>query len=154
MRRRLKRDVLWTPNQIVAARITDARRLRNWTQEEAAERLAPFLGTRWSGATFSLVERSVDGKRIRQFTADELFALSRAFDLPIGFFLTPLPDDDVSDGIATPDGGPEGVPSQLLIDALLGTEENFDCWSGALEEWGFRWGIVRVNTNNGAMEMV
>jgi hypothetical protein len=38
---------------------------------------------------FSAAERSVDGKRIRHFTADDLFALACAFDLPITYFLRP-----------------------------------------------------------------
>lgn len=61
----------------------------------------------------SAIERSVDGGRIRQFTADELFALSRGFGLPIGFFLTPPGDDPRHVRIATPDsrkqGGVEGA---------------------------------------------
>ena len=76
LRRTEQPERSFTPNQVVAQRIVIARELRGWTQEEAAERLEPFLGARWSGATFSIVERSVDGKRIRQFSADELVALS------------------------------------------------------------------------------
>ncbi|HKN40378.1 MAG TPA: helix-turn-helix transcriptional regulator, partial [Acidimicrobiia bacterium] len=82
-----------TPNQVVAYNLPRARLVRGWTQEQAAEALAPYLGTKWSVANFSAIERSVDGGRVRQFTADELFALSRAFRLPIGFFLTPPGDD-------------------------------------------------------------
>ena len=88
-----------TPNQVVAHNLALARLQKGWTQEQAAQALAPYLGTLWSVATFSAVERSVDGGRIRQFTADDLLALSRAFDVPVGYFLTP--PDDV--GIATPD---------------------------------------------------
>jgi hypothetical protein len=65
--------------------------MRGWTQEQAAERLTPYLGERWSKATYSAAERSVDGVRIRQFTADDLHAFSRAFDLPMTLFLTPPP---------------------------------------------------------------
>jgi len=84
-----------TPNQIVASNLASARALRGWTQEEAAEKLEPFLGTRWSKATFSAAERSVAGKRVRQFTADEVVAFACAFELPIGwFFLPPPPDPD------------------------------------------------------------
>ena len=57
-----------TPNQIVAYNLAQARLWKNWTQEEAAEHLAPYLGTRWSKASFSAAERSVDGQRVRQFT--------------------------------------------------------------------------------------
>lgn len=80
-----------TPNQIVAWNLARARALRGWTQQEAAERLEPYIGERWSKATYSAAERSVDGQRIRQFTADDIFAFSRAFDLPMTLFLTPPP---------------------------------------------------------------
>jgi len=83
-----------TPNQIVAENLYRARILRGWTQEQAAEVLEPYLGVRWSKATFSAAERSVSRRdRIREFTADELVAFSRAFLLPIPwFFLPPGPD--------------------------------------------------------------
>lgn len=47
-----------TPNRVVAYNLARARSLRGWTQEQAAERLEPFLGVRWSKATFSAAERS------------------------------------------------------------------------------------------------
>ncbi len=81
-----------TPNQVVAYNVRRARRLHNWTQEQAAERLEPYLGERWSKASFSVAERSVDhAERIRQFTADDIMALCAAFDLPVAFFFTPPP---------------------------------------------------------------
>ena len=78
-----------TPNQLVAWNLSQARRLRWWTQEEAARRLEPFLGERWSKAVFSAAERSIMGGRIRNFTADDLYAFARVFELPISFFLAP-----------------------------------------------------------------
>ncbi len=36
----------WSPNQVVAHNLTRARLLRGWTQDQAAEALAPYLGTR------------------------------------------------------------------------------------------------------------
>ena len=47
-----------TPNQIVAYNVAKARALRGWTQEQAAEALAPYLGARLSEASFSALERS------------------------------------------------------------------------------------------------
>ena len=79
----------WTPNQIVAHNISKARLMRGWTQEQAAEACEPFLGTKLSNASWSALERSVDGNRIRQIDADELIGFARGFDLPIGWFLTP-----------------------------------------------------------------
>lgn len=78
-----------TPNQTVAWNLAQARKMRGWTQEQAAEHLEPYLGERWSKATYSAAERSVDGTRIRQFTADDLHAFARAFGLPMTLFLTP-----------------------------------------------------------------
>ena len=80
-----------TPNQIVALNLAEARRWRDWTQEEAAEALEPYLGVRWSKGTFSAAERSVDGGRVRQFTADDIVAFARAFDMPVSWFFLRLP---------------------------------------------------------------
>jgi hypothetical protein len=40
-------------------------------------------------AQVSAAERSVDGARIRQFTADDIVAFAQAFELPIGYFFLP-----------------------------------------------------------------
>ena len=46
---RRKNDNAWTPNQIVAYRIHEARRMRGWTQEQAAAELEPYLGSKLDG---------------------------------------------------------------------------------------------------------
>ena len=74
-----------TPNQLVAFNLRHARNLRGWTQEEAAERLTPFIGAQWSKASYSAAERSADGGRIRQFTADDIYAFAQCFELPVSF---------------------------------------------------------------------
>jgi hypothetical protein len=51
--------------------------------------LEPHVGARWSKASFSAAERSITGERVRQFSADDLFALARAFELPVTYFLCP-----------------------------------------------------------------
>ena len=127
-----------TPNQIVAYNVAKARTIRGWTQEQAAEALVPYLGTKWSVANFSAIERSVDGGRIRQFTADDLLALSRGFDLPIGFFLTPPGDDPRSVRIATPDTKKQGgADAMVLLDAVLGTDESLEVWEQVLATIGW-----------------
>jgi len=81
-----------TPNQLVAANLSRARALRGWTQEDAARRLQPYLGQRWSRASFSAAERSVEHPdKQKQFSADELVALAATFELPVSFFLNPIP---------------------------------------------------------------
>src|SRR6478736_4234953 len=94
MRRKPTATRAWTCNQIVAYNLARARLLRGWTQEEAGRALAPYLGQRVSAASWSAMERSIDGGRVKQFSADELLALARGFDLPIGWFLTPPPRTD------------------------------------------------------------
>ena len=111
-----------TPNQIVAFNLAQARMWKGWTQEEAAEQLEPYLGTRWSKASFSAAERSVDGRRVRQFSADELVAFSRCFGVPVGFFFLPPPPTAADRPIqmASPDGSDFGVRPAELIDVVLG----------------------------------
>lgn len=79
-----------TPNQVVAYNLRRARERKGWTQDEAAERLEPFLGERWSKATWSSAERSAErDDRRRQFTADNLFAFTMGFGLDLKWFLQP-----------------------------------------------------------------
>lgn len=83
-----------SPNQVVAHNLAGARRLHGWTQARAVEELEPHLGVRWSKASYSQAERSYhDPDRIRQFSADDLYAFCRAFELPVAyFFLPPAPE--------------------------------------------------------------
>jgi hypothetical protein len=133
-RRKRPAHPAWTPNQIVAHNIAKARLLRGWTQDQAAAACAPYLGARLSPASWSALERSVDGGRIREITADELVAFARAFDLPIGFFLTPpsVWDNHV---VATPDAGPDGLDPIELFDVVIGTDENLAAWEHYLLSW-------------------
>jgi transcriptional regulator with XRE-family HTH domain len=79
-----------TANQVVAHNLRLARQQRGWTQEQAAAHLEPYLGVRWSKATYSAAERSSErSDRVRQFTADDLLAFSAAFDVPVHYFLLP-----------------------------------------------------------------
>lgn len=114
-----------TPNQVVAYNLAQARLWRNWTQEEAARAIEPYLGVRWSKGSFSAAERSVDGDRVRQFTADEIVAFSRAFGLPVSWFFLPPPawHDGHPVVLMTPDGGPTGVTPSELVDVVFGNAE-------------------------------
>src|ERR1700674_4414961 len=122
----------WSPNQVVAHNLTRARLLRGLTQDRAAEALAPYLGSRLSLASFSAIERSIAGTRVKQYTADELVALSRAFDLPLGWWFTPPPDGSMH----TPDHPRTGLDFDDLVD--IGTPDTLPAWTGALEEWAAR----------------
>lgn len=111
-----------TANQIVAYNLAQARMWKNWTQEQAAAELEPFLGTRWSKASFSAAERTVDGQRVRQFSADDLVAFSRCFGVPVGFFFLPPPHGaaDRPIRLASPENPEMGVRPSELIDVVLG----------------------------------
>jgi transcriptional regulator with XRE-family HTH domain len=78
-----------SPCQIVAWNLGRARRARGWSQEETARRLEPCLGYRLSRAALSQAERSIEGKRIRRFDADEIVAFARVFELPVSYFFIP-----------------------------------------------------------------
>jgi hypothetical protein len=129
--------VLLTPNQIVAYNLAQARAWRDWTQEEAAEHLAPYLGTKWSKASFSAAERSVDGERVRNFSADEIVAFARGFGLPVGFFFLPPPRSaaDVEIRLAAPEKPAWGVPTSELIDVVFGAPGEIGYMGMRVEEF-------------------
>ncbi|MBW3651610.1 MAG: helix-turn-helix domain-containing protein [Actinobacteria bacterium] len=128
-----------TPNQVVAHNLTRAREWKGWTQDETAEALEPYLGKRWSKASVSQAERSVAGRFIRNFDADEIVALARAFGLPIGwFFMPPAPWSDqlgVPVKLSTPDAKRAGLALAELVDLVFGDEEGQALLSLRLQEW-------------------
>ena len=111
----------WTPSQVVAHNLTRARQLRGLTQSEIAERLSTFTGTPWSAVTVAQAEGSVTGQRVRQFTANELVALARTFDLPVMYFF--LPPEDRSGQLRTPDAG--DMAWEYLMLLVWGHRRNF-----------------------------
>ncbi len=130
-----QREQRWTASQVVAHNLTKARELRQLTQAEVAERLSRFTGSSWSQITVAQAEGSVGGQRVRQFTANELVALARTFDLPVLFFFLP-PDDGV--GQLVTDDAPYGLPWEYLMVLLLGSREGF----GVLAERAANWEAV------------
>jgi transcriptional regulator with XRE-family HTH domain len=113
-----------SPNQVVAYNLTRAREWKGWTQDQAAEALAPYLGTRWSKASVSQAERSIAGRFIRNFDADEIVAFARAFELPVTWFFLPPPPWSHEPGVpvklATPDAEEFGAALGLLVDLVFG----------------------------------
>ncbi|KAA0233127.1 MAG: XRE family transcriptional regulator [Actinobacteria bacterium] len=149
MARRKQTRPSYTVNQVIASNVAKARLLRGWTQQEAAEALAPYLGTKMSPASFSAIERSVDGGRVREFDADEVFAFARGFGLPIGWFFTPpSPNDNI--GLATPDAPADGLDPHVLLDALLGTNETVDAWRQLLLSWPLMTHRMRLHDDGSA----
>lgn len=107
-----------TANQLAAYNLRRARTLHGWTQEQVAERLEPYIGKKWSKATFSAAERSAEtDARTREFSADELLAFARVFGVPVGWFFLPPEGDDELPAISC--GGPREVEPRELIDAAL-----------------------------------
>lgn len=124
----------------MAYNLAKARQWHGWTQEQAAEALEPYLGTRWSKATFSAAERSVDGKTIRQFTADDLVVLARCFGVPlVWFFMPPTPDERREQGVTirleVPDAPDTGVDLALLLDLVFGEPHQEPIVGLRLEEY-------------------
>jgi hypothetical protein len=114
-----------SPNQVIAYNLAQARQDRGWTQDQACDALEPYLGNRWSKANYSAAERSVDGKRVRQFDADEIVAFARAFDLPVTWFFMPPPpwaSPGVPAKLRTPDAERFGAPLALLADLVFGAD--------------------------------
>ena len=121
-----------TPNQVVSYRLREARQSRQWTQAEAANRLAPYLGARWSRASFSAAESgTLSGRRVRVFSANELLAFARGFELPVLYFLLPPPGS----AVATADGGVEGLDPGVMIDAVFGTDQTMPALEDAVLTW-------------------
>jgi hypothetical protein len=139
---RRKRDqvddlVQITPNQVIAYNLAEARYLRGWTQEQAAVELEKFIGARWSKATFSAAERSIDGRRVRQFTGDEIVAFSRCFRVPIGFFFMPPRPSQSGNTLrlASAENPWGGIALAELVDAVFGTPGEDDVMSDRLRRF-------------------
>lgn len=133
-------------NQVIAYNLARARELRGLTQDEAAEALAPFLGARWSKASFSQAERSVGGKVIRKFDADEVVAFARAFDLPVTWFYLPPPP--MQDGqpvkLSTADARRTGQEVALLVDLVFGDDRQQALLTARLREFLKELGTSRL----------
>lgn len=127
-----------TPNQLIAWNLREARREvgereglgRPLTQEEAADRLEPYLGVRWSRTTFSAAEEgTISGRRIRQFSADDVVAFARAFNLPIGWFFLPAPLGEFQDGYTIAnEGSSKELPAVELLDLAFSADLTERLW--------------------------
>ena len=109
-----------TANQLVGYNLSRIRRTLGLSQDQAADRLAPYIGTRWSRNVYSAAERSYDGGRVRQFDGDELLAMALAFGVPVAYFLLPPRPED-RDGAVLVSGKTE-VGWRQLVGALFDGE--------------------------------
>lgn len=132
----------WTASQVVAHNLTKARELRGFTQTEVAERLTKFTDSRWSQATVAQAEGSVSGERVRQFTANELVALARTFDLPVLYFFMPPEDSEL--GFGTSDSPARGWPWEYLLLLVWGHERNYPVLADRAAPWAHASTLVTV----------
>jgi hypothetical protein len=109
-------DEPWDASQVVAYRLQRAREMRDRTQAWAAERISRFTDTNWTAATLSLAESgSRSTKRLRSFTAKELVAFARTYDLPVYYFFIPPPGMDVGPSLPGAADAGWGYFSQLVF---------------------------------------
>lgn len=108
-----------TANQLVAYNLMRIRKTLGLSQAQAAERLEPHLGVRWSKAVYSAAERSYHGNRVRQFTADDLIGLALAFGVPVVyFFMPPKPEDRPGEAVLRAGGA--DISWRDLFEVMLG----------------------------------
>lgn len=81
-------------NQVVAWNMAALRKAAGLTQAELGERIG------WSYTTVSAAERSWDGKRIREFDADQLAAIAGILGVPLLALFLPPPEGKPSPGMA------------------------------------------------------
>ncbi|HXH87317.1 MAG TPA: helix-turn-helix transcriptional regulator [Gaiellaceae bacterium] len=103
-------------NQLVAYNLRRARQMRGLTQEQAAGLLEPYLGKRWSKATFSAAETSIEGKRVREFSGNDILAFASAFDVTVSWFFLPI---DEAPAVMVTCGGPRPLNIGNLLDAFM-----------------------------------
>ena len=108
--------------ELIAYNLMRIRKTLGLSQEQAAERLEPYLGTRWSKAVYSAAERSYQGKRVRQFTAAELAAFALAFEVSVVYFLLPPRPED------------RGAEVVQVGERLLGWRELYDLMLGGRQK--------------------
>lgn len=115
-----------TPNQVVAFNLALARQHKGLTQDEAAAALEPYLGKRWSKASVSQAERSIAGRFVRNFDADELVAFARAFEGAARLVLHAAAPWSNQPGVpvrlSTPDAERFGTALSLLVDLVFGDD--------------------------------
>lgn len=124
VKRAKPKSLVLSPCQIVAWNLAQQRQARGWSQAEMAKRLEPYLGYRMSRAAISKAERSLYDGPIRRFDADEIFALARIFNKPVGDFFLP-PDAYFRGRLVTINGIP-GITKARVSSKPLSRNEATD----------------------------
>lgn len=111
-----------TMNQLVGLNFRKAREQNMWTQDECAEKLSVYLNKTLPKASISAIERGADRDRRRIFDAQELLIFALVFELPLLWFLWPVPGYHV-----------ELLPDDTaLIDVLTGFTNPTPIWAQRL----------------------
>lgn len=120
---------LMSINEIVSYNLMRARRINAWKQQDVADLLTRYTGRAWSNASVSAAERAWQGGRQRKFDANELVALTKIFDVPLGYFFLPPEDEHANKFVSMkkfeggiPPTGPEALDRGDLM-ALMPTAD-------------------------------
>jgi hypothetical protein len=106
-----KRVRVLTANQLVALKVEELRKKKDWTQLQTVGELARF-GLHWSRVNYAMaVVASSKGKRIREFNADEIVVFAQVFDVSIWSLFVPPAEESVM--VSLPNG------QQLDSDAMF-----------------------------------
>jgi hypothetical protein len=90
--------------------------------------VARYLGEEWSKARWSQAEKADSPSSVRGFTADELYAFSLTFNLPVIWFLMPAGPDEgevIPGSVGTVDPGMEVGD---YLEAIWPTHFDFMQW--------------------------
>jgi transcriptional regulator with XRE-family HTH domain len=127
----------WNASQLVAFNLGRARAKAGMTQQEAAEAISKYTESEWTQATVATAEASVTGARIRQFSPAELLAFSFAFDVPVGWFFMPPPDDENIAALEMPKHS-GGIGWDWVFRRTTPTDKNIDEYLVHQGDWGHR----------------
>jgi transcriptional regulator with XRE-family HTH domain len=127
----------WNASQLVAFNLGRARAKAGMTQQEAAEAISKYTESEWTQATVATAEASVTGARIRQFSPAELLAFCFAFDVPVGWFFMPPPDDENIAALEMPKHS-SGIGWDWVFRRTTPTDKNIDEYLFHQGDWGHR----------------
>jgi transcriptional regulator with XRE-family HTH domain/vacuolar-type H+-ATPase subunit H len=124
-----------TVNMLVAHNMAEFRRAAGLTQRQLGERLGG-----WSEASVSAAERSWDGKRVREFSADQILAIARVLGIPpVALLLPPANSGTAVDYTIT--AGPERLRWEDLLREVitnyLGDSEGMKTFRQRLTQLGW-----------------
>ena len=78
-------DLALSANQLVAVNMRRLRKERGWTQDGLGEKLG------WGKSVVSTAERSVEARRVRQFSIEDVVLMASIFGVTIDELLQPVP---------------------------------------------------------------